>query len=168
VAQDAGKLLPHLDAERPNDPVRLSIEDLTIQIKGRDREDFLWEIGSGANWLSYHVAVSLALQQFFVGPAHSPVPSFVVYDQPSQVYFPRSVKRDAQTGDPILRDEDSEAVKRTFKVMADVVKGAEGKLQIIVLDHADEAVWGKIPGVKKVDEWRDGQKLVPETWPKIR
>ena len=83
IALLAGRLLPGLDAERPNDPIELSITDLTIKVKGQQREDYLWEIGSGANWLSYHVAVSLALQQFFIESEPSPVPSLLVYDQPS-------------------------------------------------------------------------------------
>ena len=49
----AGRLLPDLDTERPDDPIELSITDLTVTIKGRQRVDYLWEIGSGANWLSY-------------------------------------------------------------------------------------------------------------------
>ena len=84
-------MLPELDSERPNDPIELVINDLTIKVKGPSREDYLWEIGSGANWLSYHVAVSLALQQFFIESSPSPVPGFIVYDQPSQVYFPQKL-----------------------------------------------------------------------------
>ena len=91
VAVFAGRVLPELDSERPNDPIELVINDLTIKVKGPSREDYLWEIGSGANWLSYHVAVSLALQQFFIENSPSPVPGFIVYDQPSQVYFPQKL-----------------------------------------------------------------------------
>jgi hypothetical protein len=57
------RLVPALDAERPDDPVSLSVTDLTVRVAGRDREDFLWEIGSGSNWLSYHIAVAVALAQ---------------------------------------------------------------------------------------------------------
>ena len=83
VNLNAGRLIPDLDAERPNDPVSLSITDLSLKVGGRSREDFLWEIGSGSNWLSYHVAISLALQQFFLSLARSAVPALLVYDQPS-------------------------------------------------------------------------------------
>ncbi len=89
VAQFAGRLLPELDTERPDDPIELSITDLTVKIKGTAREDYLFEVGSGANWLAYHVSVSLALQQLFLSDQPNPVPGFAVYDQPSQVYFPR-------------------------------------------------------------------------------
>lgn len=48
------------------------------------RDDYLWEIGSGANWLAYHIATTLALQRFFLDSPHHPVPALLVYDQPSQ------------------------------------------------------------------------------------
>jgi hypothetical protein len=35
---------------------------------------------------------------------------------------------------------------------------------VIVLDHADESVWGEIEGVTLNEEWREGRKLVPMAW----
>lgn len=35
---------------------------------------------------------------------------------------------------------------------------------MIVLDHAAEDVWGGIDGINVVEHWRDGEKLVPQTW----
>ncbi|HEV7764148.1 MAG TPA: DUF3732 domain-containing protein, partial [Thermoanaerobaculia bacterium] len=89
ISRNAERLMPKLDTERPRDPVELLISELTVRVTGKDREDYLWEIGSGSNWLSYHLAIMLALQQFFLTLASSPVPSFLVFDQPSQVYFPK-------------------------------------------------------------------------------
>jgi regulator of replication initiation timing len=128
----AGRILPLLDAERPNDPLSLSETELTIRVQGTDREDFLWEIGSGSNWLSYHVAVSLALQQYFVGRSACPVPSFIVYDQPSQVYFPKRLaeKSDDEIEEPTLRDQDVEAVRKVFSGMA--TAHPEAKLAVAV------------------------------------
>jgi hypothetical protein len=165
VASFAGKLLPSLDAERPNDPIELSTTDLTLRVKGAEREDILWEIGSGANWLSYHVAISLGLQEFFIESRHNPVPSFLVYDQPSQVYFPRKLARPTtEEVDPRIADEDIEAVQKVFQTFAQVATALKSKLQILVLDHAGIDVWGQIPGVRLVEEWRDGRKLVPLEW----
>ena len=59
-----------------------------------------------------------------------------------------------------LKDEDRIAVRKVFLALAAAVSASEGRLQIIVLDHADEGVWGKIPGVVLTEEWRD-KKLVP-------
>lgn len=161
----AGRLLPSLDAEFPNAPVHLRVDDLTVRITRQDRQDILSEIGSGSNWLSYHLATMLALHQFFLTLPNNPVPSFIVLDQPSQVYFPkRLVSRPDDPDDEKLRDEDVEAVRKAFRVLSQVVEAANGKLQVIVLDHVSENVWGNIPGVHKVAEWRDGEKLVPSEW----
>ena len=143
VNANAARLMPLLDTERPDDPVSLEIDDLTVKVTGTNRDDYLSEIGSGSNWLSYHIAFALALQQFFLTLDHSPVPGFLVVDQPSQVYFPkRLVVRDAEAPeDPQLRDEDVEAVRKVFAVMARVVESAKGRFQIIVLDHAPKEVW---------------------------
>jgi hypothetical protein len=168
VNLNAGKLLPDLDVERPNDPISLSVEDLTIRVRGSERDDYLWEIGSGSNWLAYHVAVSLGLHQFFLSRTQSPVPSFIVYDQPSQVYFPKrlaTLRDDEQENDlQFANDEDLEAVRKVFRVLSSVTISSKGELQIIVLDHAANDVWGAIPNVHQVDEWRNGQKLIPEEW----
>lgn len=166
VSLNAEKLMPELDSERPNDPITLSVDDLTIKVEGIDREDYLWEIGSGSNWLSYHIAVTLGLHQFFMNLKLSPVPSFIVYDQPSQVYFPKRLAAREGEGelDPALKDEDIDAVQKVFKTLSTVVGRSKGALQIIVLDHAAENVWGGLKNVHLVEEWREGRKLVPLDW----
>jgi hypothetical protein len=166
INTNAGKLLPQLDIENPNDPISLEINDLTIKVLGPERDDYLSEIGSGSNWLSYHLAVLLSLHQFYLSQKNSPVPAFLVLDQPSQVYFPkRVVSRDVEAEeDPKIRDEDVDAVRKAFEVMGRVVRGEEGNLQLIVLDHASSEVWGGIDGIVGLPEWRGGTKLVPMEW----
>lgn len=159
-----GTLVPQLDAEWPDAPVRLLIDDLTVQVLQGRRSDYLWEIGSGANWLAYHVAITLALQIFFMKETHAPVPYLLVYDQPSQVYFPqRAADRSDQEDEPEWKDQDIEAVRRVFTLLGKEAVAAKGLLQVIVLDHADEAVWGSLEGVQLIERWRD-TALVPDSW----
>jgi hypothetical protein len=171
VSRHAEQLMPGLDSERPGDPLSLSVSDLTIRVTGKEREDYLWEIGSGSNWLSYHLAIMLALQKFFLSLPSSPVPSFLVFDQPSQVYFPKRLaerpNEESTEIDPAYRDQDVDAVRKAFQVLAAAAKDAQGNLQIIVLDHATDTVWGGIQPLNPVAEWRDGEKLVPENWPSV-
>ena len=159
------RIIPKLDAERPEDPVSLSVTDLTIKVAGQEREDYLWEIGSGSNWLSYHLAAIVALHQFFLELGHSPVPAFLVLDQPSQVYFPKQLSPAQLDGsEQPYQDEDVVAVRRVFSALADVVKSSRGQLQIMVLDHVTDTVWGDIEPLRRVADWRDGSRLVPESW----
>ncbi len=163
----AGRLMPSLDAETPNDPVSLSDTELTLRIQRIKREDFLWEIGSGSNWLSYHIAITLALHQFFLSLPACPVPNFIVYDQPSQVYFPQRLA-DRKDVDPIVepewRDQDVDAVRKVFVAMSQAVAATSEGFQIIVLDHATKSVWGGIQLVHEVEDWRDGLALIPVEW----
>ncbi|MBN8615641.1 MAG: DUF3732 domain-containing protein [Deltaproteobacteria bacterium] len=167
VNANAARLLPSLDVEHPDHPISLEINDLTIKVVGGERDDLLSEIGSGSNWLSYHLAALLALHQFFLSQQHSPIPAFMILDQPSQLYFPKRLvapRGEEASPDPTWRDEDVDAVRKAFQVLGRVVLEARGRLQLIVLDHAGTDVWGGVPGVVGLPEWRNGVKLVPLEW----
>lgn len=163
IEATTGRLIPHLDAEWPDAPVRLMIPDLTVKVIRGTRDDYLWEIGSGANWLAYHVALTLALQVFFLDLPHHPVPGLLIYDQPSQVYFPRRTAGDTGADPVTWRDDDVVAVRKVFALLGEQVTAARDRLQVIVLDHADEDVWGDLPNVTLAEEWRD-RALVPFDW----
>jgi uncharacterized protein DUF3732 len=163
VENTTSQLVPRLDAEWPDAPVRLAIDDLTVKVIRGSRDDYLWEIGSGANWLAYHISLTLALQKFFLEEPRHFVPGILVYDQPSQVYFPKRTAGDEDAEGFILRDQDIMAVRKVFALLGDEVQAAKGRLQVIVLDHADEGVWGGLPGVALTEEWR-GNALVPFEW----
>lgn len=162
ISVNAGRIVPNLDAERPNAPMTLSVKDLNVTVASAEGEDYLWEIGSGSNWLSYHLAVSLGWQQFFTSTETSPVPSFLVYDQPSQVYFPKRLTEN--DNDPGYLDADVEAVRKIFRTLSHVVGQTQGKLQVIVLDHAPKSIWGNEEHVIEIEEWRSTEKLVPLSW----
>lgn len=161
----SSRLIPKLDGEWPDAPIRLVIQDLTVRVIRETRDDFLWEIGSGANWLAYHIALSLALQGYFLRLPQHPVPALLIYDQPSQVYFParRAGKGTDEVLDPTWESEDIVAVRKVFTLFDEIIEKTNGRLQIIVLDHASEEVWGGLKNVHLVDEWR-GKGLVPEAW----
>lgn len=162
----AGKVLPGLDCDKPNDPIQLSINDLTIKVSREQREYFLWEIGSGSNWLSYHIAISLAIQELCNEFKKSSVPSMLIIDQPTQVYFPALVQRPEvdEDLDPQLRDEDTEAVTKLFTVLDEAVVRLKGTLQIIVLDHAPQKIWQGLANTQTTEEWRGDSILVPKIW----
>ncbi|VVP12393.1 hypothetical protein PS900_03411 [Pseudomonas fluorescens] len=161
-------ITPHLDAEWADAKITLSIADLAIKVKHDGRDDFLWEVGSGANWLAYHIAMLLALQLYFLKKPDHAVPHLLIFDQPSQVYFPvksatkkTASDQDGEDKELVLDDEDRDAVRKVFSVLARGVNRTKGRLQIIVLDHAGSEVWDGIDGVILAEEWRDGEKLVP-------
>lgn len=170
VSKMATDWMPQLDTEYPYAPIKLLENELTITVNNNNREDYLWEIGSGANWVSYHVAVSLALHQHFNNIEVSPVPNYIIYDQPSQVYFPNKLSGfsknvDLKLLDPKLTDEDDIVqVQKIFTAFNDAIEKTDKNLQIIVLDHAPADLVSNLSHGHLVDEWRDGVKLVPVEW----
>lgn len=161
----SSRLIPRLDGEWPDAPIRLVIQELTVKVIRGTRDDYLWEIGSGANWLAYHIALTLALQGYFLRLPHHPVPALLIYDQPSQVYFParRTGGPTPAELDPEWKNEDVVAVRKVFSLLDHIIDRTEGRMQVIVLDHADEEVWGELKNVHLVEEWR-GKGLVPTPW----
>lgn len=145
---------------------KFSVKDLNISVLSSENNwHFLSEVGSASNWVSFHIALMCALQEYFLELEGSSVPSFVIFDQPSQVYFPK-LKRGNEyfEEDPKYEDEDVEAVKKIFTTLAKSVLSRKGEWQSIVLDHADSNIYGDIDGVYEVDIWRDGKKLIPVEW----
>lgn len=163
---EMGKILAQLDVEHPEDPVDFVIKDLTVRVKNQTgRDDYLWEIGSASNWLSYHISLILALQHFFQSKSSVNVPNFVIFDQPSQVYFPRT-RYSLNEAEAQLNDDDKNAVRKIFETLSAFVKTAKFDIQIIITEHADDDIWGNIPDSKihLVEKWRNNVKLVPVEW----
>lgn len=162
--------LQHLDVEekyRQSSP-KVDIKELTIKVRGNEGDwHFLAEVGSASNWVSFHIAAMCAFQEFFASLPGSSVPGFVIFDQPSQVYFPKVplVEGGEKEEDfKKYKDEDFDAVKKIFKTLSESSSKPDSSWQFIVLDHADKAIYGGIKNVHEVDEWRDGKKLIPLEW----
>lgn len=112
-------------------------------------------IGSAKNWVGYHLAATLGLQDHFVREGR-PVPSFLVLDQPTQAFFPS----DRPQAD--VADQDRQDALAQFELFRDAVGALDGRLQVIVLDHADfDEAWFQDAVVEK---WRDGRALIPASW----
>ena len=112
-------------------------------------------IGSAKNWVGYHLATALSLQEHFVNESR-PVPSFLVLDQPPQAFF-HSDQATAQAS-----DHDRQDALAQFALFRDVAAQLDGRLQIIVLDHADfDEPWfdGAV-----IERWREGNALIPHSW----
>lgn len=161
-----------MGVERSGDHILLDTKELTLQFQRGGRGDWLWEIGSGQNWMGYHISALCALQEFFA-EAPSPVPQFLMIDQPSQVFFPEawpSAESDpVETASPEKREKvsaDIEGVRRVFRTLADFMRRSKGRVQVIVTEHAGDITWRGIPEVHVVGNWRDGIEdfLIPRSW----
>lgn len=167
ISQSILTYLKMLDVEEKykKEAPSFNTRDLNISVSSTDgHRHYLSEVGSASNWVSFHLALMCSLQEFFLSLQNSPVPSFVIFDQPSQVYFPKLDRGQKLADKADYKDEDEEAVKSMFKAISRSIRKSDGKWQGIILDHADKGIYGDIEGVFEVDEWRDGNKLIPEEW----
>jgi len=162
-----------LKLEHATENVKINIRELTLQFSPLSgRTDYLWEVGSGQNWVGYHVACLLALHEHFIGLRENPVPTFLVLDQPSQVYFPaeswREIDEVPDTHDrtPARISSDIDGVHRIFLALSQFLESVKEKFQIIVTEHAGSITWKNVPNVNLVGNWRSGQDdfLIPDAW----
>lgn len=148
-----------LDLEHSGSQLRLDLRNLTVIADTMDGPVPLYHMGSGENWVGYHVVAHLALHKWF-RQKNRPVPGFLILDQPSQAHYPP--ERDAEGSLDSLRNEDQQAVLKLFQLIAKTAKELTPDLQIIVLDHADlKRTWFDDAVVER---WRGGKKLIPDSW----
>lgn len=143
-----------LDFESSYKPINLKFSltnfDLWHEKENEDKV-YLRSMGSGANWLYSHITLFLALHNFFCSLGNkSLIPPILFLDQPSQVYFPTSIKdeNDEFNIDHIeekkgtdTKDEDLKAVTNLFNRLVSfcktTIKETGIEPQIIITDHAD-------------------------------
>ena len=159
-----------LDIDRPTDAVELDITNLTLKILSStsSRQDYLWEVGSGANWMGYHLSTAFALHEHFSGAKQNPVPSFLFIDQPSQVYFPKDipkVNKNIKTFEDYSSQlDDLTQTRKIFSAAANCLTRTKGNVQIIIVEHAPEITWQGINNIHLVEEWSGDNALVPREW----
>lgn len=141
-------------------------KELAVKIKKSplSKPFYASDAGSGANWVAYHIAMLLGFHKFFIDK-DTPVFNFLIFDQPSQVYFPRSsydIDKEIQIFDK--NTEDAKSVREMFEVMQKSINDNSGNFQILVLDHASSDIWGEIEGIHEVAEWIETEALIPQCW----
>ena len=147
-----------LDLEHTEGRLRLDLKKLSVVAETPTGPIPLYRIGSGENWVGYHVVTLLALHEWF-RRNRRPVPAFLVFDQPSQAHYPP----EADGGIASIEDDaDRQAVRKLFRLMEEESAAIGDGFQLIVLDHAHiDEEWFD---AAIVEEWRDGRALVPPEW----
>lgn len=144
-----------------NNRIKLDASKLTVVADTPDGPVPLDKMGSGENWMGYHVVTYLALAKWFIDRSR-PVGRFLFLDQPTQVYFPADK---SNTGDlsEIEKDEDRLAVKNLFEWIFRVTQELFPNLQVIITDHADiDEPW--FQDAVRDQKWRGDHALIPKHW----
>lgn len=180
IALSRLKTLDCEDEYRVNPPI-FEKNDMNVFVcDSAGKRHPLSEVGSASNWVAMHIAFSCAFQEFFAAMREpsSYVPNFMVFDQPSQVYFPSLSKDNLAKIDTALLEDmrkrldaikltgnDRESVRKIFETLAQSVKESGGAWQAIVLEHAGDDIYGGIELVTERANWHDGKgALIPKKW----
>ena len=152
-----------LQPEKLSSVISLDLDNLSLKFTNIiGTVDYLWEIGSGRNFMAYHICTMLALHEYLQSQANSKVPNFIFFDQPSQVYFPEITDDKKQ-----LDQEDVEELKKMFKALNEFIVRTKGNVQVILLEHASENTWKEFPNIEKRYRWREEESdhaLIPDSW----
>jgi uncharacterized Zn finger protein (UPF0148 family) len=160
IGRDLTSYASALGLEHGDNPLRLDLKNLTVIADTDDGPLSLAQMGSGENWVGYHVAAHLSLHKLFRRRSR-PVPGFLMLDQPSQAHYPPD--RDNQGRIDDLTDEDQQAVRKLYNLLYEFAKTLQPDMQVIVSDHVellDDWFRDAI-----AERWRDGIALVPASWP---
>lgn len=140
LSNNMNRLSLTLDFEEEYRPIDLNfgLTDGSFDIYQHQKSNeniHLYEMGSGANWVSCHIALFLSFLRFFSMQDNSPMPLIMFFDQPSQVYFPQGDDKNDITQADLM------AVNRMYKTIFDEINSIgedTGILpQIIIVDHVD-------------------------------
>lgn len=146
IKKQMDRIANKLDFEKELKPIdfHFNIDDFSFYHKYKSDKIRLDEMGSGANWLACHLSLFLSFLHLSCKNPKSIIPSFLMIDQPSQVYFPRTAKKSelSDSEDEEKFDDNIEQVRKIFKVLNEEIElilvNTGVKPQIIVLEHAND------------------------------
>ncbi len=153
IQEDMTRWAKELELEHCDNPYRLDLNKVTVIVDKPERPAPLKQLGSGSNWVGVHLITFFALQRFFIG-ANRPVPRFLFFDQPSQVYFPSELDE---------KQIDWNEAGKMYQFIIDRTRDLDGKLQVIIVDHAN---LNNEPFKNFICEnwWPIDSNLVPNDW----
>jgi len=145
--------------------VELEFQDLNGNVYvGMDK------IGSGSNFVEYHIIMAFLLLTYLLNEVKvNRTLKFVVFDQPSQAYFPSEIEiKDVQDTEQATGDVTN--LKKLYRAISNIKRDYCQDLQIIIFDHAGEEYWKDTEGgyynnlVHIIDWKKTDEKLIPEHW----
>lgn len=177
ISNNMNELSKNLNFEEEYRPVKLNFgladESFDLyQLQNNKEKIQLYEMGSGANWVSCHIALFLSLLRYFATQKNSPMLLTMFFDQPSQVYFPQGeyedtfMQEDLTNSEKLQKQADLEAVDMMYKTIFDEVNSIKDDTnifpQLIIVDHVDGSNLKCEKEFKKYIRctWRNGKALI--------
>ncbi|WP_328541171.1 DUF3732 domain-containing protein [Streptomyces sp. NBC_00371] len=161
ISADMTEYARQLKLEWSERHVRLDVRKLTVFADTDEGPQPLLRIGSGKNWLGYHLVAHLALHRFLT--LHQrPVPRMLMLDQITAPFYPSDLAKESGNSSHIRSDKDRTTVHGMFELMHEWVADLAPNFQLIISDHAN------LPDQWYQDcvryNWRYGEALIPQEW----
>ncbi|MGA3797731.1 DUF3732 domain-containing protein [Pseudomonas fluorescens] len=166
ISAQMGVYNKRFQSEFCNLPARLDLKRLTVVFDRPERQVPMSKTGGAENHLAYHLSALLALH-WYCAKSESPMPRFLMIDQPTQVYFPseevyKAVDGSVETTEQ--SDADMDSVRKLFNLLYKFAVEDVPGFQIIVTEHANlRDDWFQQSLVE--EPWSKPPALVPEHWP---
>lgn len=161
IAEDMTRWARELKLEHSENRIRLDVGKLTVVADTPYGVVPLSNMGSGENWIGYHLVTYFALAKWFIEQCR-PVGRFLFLDQPTQVYFPAEKSYSGDLSE-IEKDEDRVAVRNMFLWIFKTIQTLSPDLQVIITDHADiDEDWFQT--AVRDQKWRGDFALIPKNW----
>ncbi|MET9615388.1 DUF3732 domain-containing protein [Kitasatospora indigofera] len=151
----------HLNLSHSEQRIRLDIRNLTVLADTDDGVTPLLRIGSGENWVGYHLVAHLALHRYFT-LNQRPVPRLLLLDQITQPFYPSDMAKESGAPTDQSTDTDRDAVHGMFELMHNFVTALAPDFQLIISDHANLPDPWFQQCVRH--NWRNGEALIPQEW----
>lgn len=163
-------VLDTLNVEHKNDKIYFDAKKIEFIFRINDTNFSMESIGSGSNYMEYHIAMALLLQIYIQNKVREKKTfDFLVFDQPSETYFPTD-ERNKKNALRESSDNDAISLKNVYRTISNIRKSHCKNLQIIVLEHADAEYWKDNSGMlfdkeMKIINWKEIEgQLIPNEW----
>lgn len=168
ISSKITEYLKDLSYEHSENPTRFDLK--TLNLYSTDELGNLLsmtKVGSGANYLALHIATLLSFHYHFYKLECS-IPSFIMLDQPTQVFFPPILSFEDIKGNltDYNNNVDVKEVIKLFKFLIRFTQTEVPDFQIIVTEHAYiNEKWFK--DLMPEEQWIPPLALIPESWPSL-
>jgi len=161
LATEISKDLP-LEQRYRADQVDFDPRDLSAGLLSASGRALMRDIGSDEHYLTIHVSLMLAFHRYFAERV-SPVPGFLLLDQPSRPYYPEDPTGEHKEDERSAYDAEVGNLLRYFNVLFNEADRRQG-LQVLILEHAYFTDHDRFRAAT-IERWRNGLALIPNDWP---
>jgi len=120
--------------------------------------------GSSSNDMFKHLFMFLGLHELMLSKGSKHVPSFLIIDQPSRPYY----GEEKDIAEKRLQHSDKAKVIDALKLLDTFLGNAllqpESSFQMLVFEHVPTEYFSEFENIHLVEEFRDGNALVPQSY----